>query len=428
MIAFAVLASGRHDPCIHDLGAQDGPCDRSAAGEGRSGMNGVSMTEHAMSHFNWDACRECGDCLTDCRYLSFTRPEAIREVQNLKSGLPSAAAADCASCYACDATCPVDAHPYERMLARWHHRFQTEALPPWVEYFVTEGRPNFRRDLAYGAAERGLHAQWAAPVPPARTVLYPGCNLLSVPRLIPEVITQHLPVWGHWDLCCKEMQFRLGLLDRVQGAADVLTAFFANAPLDEVVFYCPACYNMFTNVLPEQFGARFPFRTTYFAEWFLRELDRGTFRPRHRLAGTVAIHDSCHGRVLGAHFLAHQRELLTRLGLEVVAETPSAGLCCGISAGVTRHRGLDVFRSTMRTLGALDSVRVDQVGIYCTGCALTLGAARFFKPFGNRLEHFLPLIGKALGASRSPQLSATSYRILKGIVHHAVPARLGLRL
>jgi Fe-S oxidoreductase len=385
------------------------------------------MIPYETSRLNWDACRECGDCLTECRYLSFTRPEAVREMRNLKAGRPSFVADHCASCYACDATCSAGAHPYERFLARWYERYQVEGLPPGVDYLLGNRRPNFRQDISYQRPDRQLHAQWDAPTPPARTVLYPGCNLLSVPRLLPEPITQRLPVWGRWDLCCGEIPFRLGLMDQVRRAADRLTRFYAHAAVDEVVFYCPACYNMFKNVLPEQFGARFPFRATYFAEWFLGELDRGMFRLRHRLHGTVALHDSCHGRVLGPRFLAHQRELLARLGLDVVTESPSAGRCCGISAGVTRHRGLDVFRSTMGTLDALDQAHVDQIGVYCTGCALTLSGARFFKPVGNRIEHFLPLIAQALGAPRPPSLFPTSFRIFKGIVRHAVPARLGLQ-
>ncbi len=378
---------------------------------------------------NWSACRECGDCLARCRYLGLSREEAISEIKKINAGLPARAAERCVSCYACDAFCPNGAHPYERIHYRWNARYLEKGLPARASYLMPTRRPNFRQDIAYSAEEKRLHEAWGADSPPARTVLYPGCNLLTMPLLMHPVITDRLPVWGRWELCCGEMYFRMGLLDEVEKTAKRLTEYYAARPVDEMVFLCPAGYNMFTNVLPTQFGARFSFKTVPFAQWFLRELDRGAYRITDRLTGSVVIHDSCHARVLGDSFLGAQRAMLERLGLTVIETTDDRadGLCCGMAAGCTSYSGLDIMRCASRELKTLDGAGADEAAIYCTGCLIQLGIARLASPFGRPLRHVLELVYRAMGISVNARLASKSFRIFRGIAAHALPRYLDPR-
>ena len=74
-------------------------------------------------------CKECGECLVNCRYLSLSREEAVRAIRALNAGEPSIVHERCISCYACDAFCPQNAHPYERIISRWNERYKEHGSP-----------------------------------------------------------------------------------------------------------------------------------------------------------------------------------------------------------------------------------------------------------------------------------------------------------
>jgi len=379
--------------------------------------------EDLRDRLDWDACIECGTCLRECRYLGLSADGAVEEIGKINRGEPSVVTERCVSCYACDAFCPEGAHPYERIHYAWDERYRREGLPARAHYLMPDRRPNFRRDARYAGQERALQERWSSPEPPAKTVLYPGCNLLALPLLADGALFGKLPVWGNWDLCCGEMFFRMGLLDRVEKTSRDLTAFYAGVNIDEMVFACPACYNMFTNVLPKQFGARFDFKTTFFTDWFWREVDAGNIAVRNRLPGTAAVHDSCHARVLGADFMERQRAGLRRLGLETrdTVEDLRHGLCCGMASGARKYGIMDLARYSRMGLGALDRTEGDMGLIYCTGCLLTFSMVRMTRPFGKKLVHPLELYRRAVGEETPRKHMTRGISILAGIVLHALP-------
>ncbi|TAL33132.1 MAG: (Fe-S)-binding protein [Spirochaetes bacterium] len=374
-------------------------------------------------------CRECGECLVRCRYLSLPRDEAVAAMRALNAGEHSAAHERCVSCYACNAFCPHDAHPYERIISRWNARYEKQGLPVRAKSMMPTLRPNFRRDVRYTAQERALHESWASPEPPADTVLYPGCNLLTMPGLATGALFDRLPVWGGWDQCCGEMYFRMGLFGPAQTIAGRLTAFYKSSKLKEMVFLCPACWNMFTNVLPGHFGAKFGFRTTHFVDYFTRALDRGEFTLKKKLSGSVVVHDSCHARVIGGDFMERQRALLARLGL-TVRETPlhgADGLCCGMAAGATRFSGADMLKQSLRQLRALDKAPGSDIALYCTGCLLTMNIARLMKPYGKKIFHTIELVRSALGEDPIRHHVRRAAAVTGIIARNALPVYLSPR-
>jgi len=378
---------------------------------------------------HWDQCVECGDCLVHCRYMRFDREDAIREIKKINRGEPSVVTERCMSCYACNAFCEHDAHPYERIHYNWDERYRQKGLPSRASYLMPSRRPNFRQDLKYSAEERALHEKWASKKPPSTRVLYPGCNLLAMPMLATGAIFEKLPVWGHWDLCCGELYFRMGLLDPVEKTAEKLTAFYRDKPIEEMVFICPGGYNMFTNVLQTQFGATFPFKITYFSDWFLDEIEKGTFDIRKKQSRAVVVHDSCHGRILGDHFMDRQRELLSLFGLTVheMKQNREHGLCCGIAAACNRYSMVDLVRNSMRSLLALDAAAGDEAAVYCTGCYLTLGCMRIVQPFGKKLVHLLEYARQAIGENVQLPYTARTLALIKGLATHTLPAYLDPR-
>lgn len=357
--------------------------------------------------------------------MQFTREQAIDEIRMINRGetAKSRAVRDCMSCYACNAFCPHDAHPYERIHYDWDVRYRAHGLPRRASYLMPGRRPNFRQDLRFSRRERELHARWGADTPPARTCLYPGCNLLAMPLLAEGAIFEALPVWGRWDLCCGEMFFRMGLREPTARIAERLTAFYRDKPIDELVFVCPAGYNMFTHVLPEQFGAHFTFKTTFFTDWFMEQQRQGRFPTRTPLQGSTVVHDSCHARVLGETFMEKQRELLRTLGLSVSETEPNRGhgLCCGVAAGCNRYSLFDLMREGRRALRALDQAPGETITAYCTGCLLTLGIFRLINPFGKQPVHLVAYVREAMGETVARGNTMKALQMVAGIGRHALP-------
>ncbi len=377
----------------------------------------------------WDNCAECGECLVNCRYMKLGREEAITEIKKINKELPSKVLELCMSCYACNAFCENDAHPYERIHYHWNDRYLQKGLPARASYLMPSKRPNFRQDIKYSPVEQALHKKWRSPTPPGKKVLYPGCNLLAMPLLATGQLFDKLPVWGRWEHCCGEMYFRMGLLDPVKDTANKLTEFYQDKDIEEMVFICPACYNMFTNVLPEQFGAKFNFKTTYFTDWFLDELEKGRFTIKKQLNRDVVMHDSCHARILGTAFMENQRKLFSLLGL-TVHETElnkAHGLCCGVAAACSRYSVIDLVTNGIRELMALDSAEGDESAIYCTGCYLTLGCMRLVYPFGKKLFHLLEYVREAVGEEVPRNNTSRAFSLIKGISINTLPAYLNPR-
>ena len=244
-----------------------------------------------------------------------------------------------------------------------------------------------------------------------------------MPLLAEGAIFEKLPVWGQWDLCCGEMFFRMGALEPVRKTAKYLTEFYQGKDIEELVFVCPAGYNMFSNVLPKQFGARFDFKKTYFTDWFINRIEDGTFKIKKKLSGTVVIHDSCHARVLGGEFMESQRRLLKILGLDVVEteQNHEHGLCCGVAAGCNSFSLTDLAGCGLKGLAALDRTKANEAAIYCTGCLLTLGIFRLLNPFGKSLRQVVEYAREALGEKAERTNTKKAVQMALGIGINALP-------
>ena len=170
----------------------------------------MTTTKDHIGQFR-SRCRECGECLVNCRYMSLSRDEAVQAMRNLNAGKPSAVHERCISCYACNAFCPEQAHPYERIISRWNDRYEAQGLPLRAQIMMPTLRPNFRQDVRYTAGEKQLHDAWASESPPGPVVLYPGCNLLAMPGLASGEIFKKLPVWGRWKALSESMTIHAAL-------------------------------------------------------------------------------------------------------------------------------------------------------------------------------------------------------------------------
>ncbi len=384
------------------------------------------MNRGEFDYFRYEDCDLCGECLARCRYLALTPREAVEEMKRLVAGEPTRVVhRRCISCYACDVFCPHDCHPYELIIRAWHERYRERGLPVRASYLMPASHPNFRSDLVRTMApwEQELIRTWKATPPEGELVLYPGCNALTLPHLLHGPHMDGIVVSGDFELCCGEMYFRMGLFDVVERVAERLTAYYRGRDIGTMLFACPAGLNLFRNVLPGQFGADFSFRTRYLGDYILEKVESGELGLKRELNRSVAVHDSCHGRVLGDEVTASTRKLYALMGLETreMVGDPADGLCCGMAAGCNRYRPEDMYLAAVKELRAAARTGAGELATYCGGCHLTLAMMRWLFPTRQPVRHLLEYLKEALGEDPYYPAPRRTLRMFANVVRKAFP-------
>jgi Fe-S oxidoreductase len=388
--------------------------------------------DKGFDFFRAEDCDLCGDCLVRCPYINLTRAEAVDEMKRLIAGEPTRKVSKkCISCYACDAFCPRDCHPYELITRNWHERYRRRGLPIRASYLMPASSPNFRTDIVKNMTpwERGLLRKWRETPPEGEFVLYPGCNALTLPHLMDAPFLDGVTISGDFDLCCGEMYFRMGLFDVVERTAEKLTRYYRNKTIGTMLFICPAGLNMFRNVLPGQFGADLPFKTKYLGEYLWEKVEKGELEIRKQFNYSIAVHDSCHGRILGEEVMGAARKLYEHMGLEMleIAGNPSEGLCCGMAAGCNRYRPDDMYFGAVKELRAAQKTDADELATYCGGCHLTLAMMRWLYPTRQPVRHLLEYLKEATGEAAYHPASRRTLRMLANVGVNAFPQLLSRR-
>jgi Fe-S oxidoreductase len=385
-----------------------------------------------FAFFLYEECNTCGECLARCRYMGLSRDEAVEEMKRLVAGEPTRVVHKrCISCYACDAFCPRGCRPYELIIARWHERYRERGLPVRASYLMPASQPNFRTDMVRTMRpwERELLRKWRETPPEGELVLYPGCNALTLPHLLHGPHMVGITVSGDFDLCCGEMYFRMGLFDVVERTAEKLPRYYRGRDIGAMLFVCPAGLNLFRNVLPGQFGAEFSFRTRYLGEYLLEKVEAGELEIRRRFDRSVAVHDSCHGRILGEEVMGSARRLYALMGLEMreMASDAREGLCCGMAAGCNRYNPLDMYLAAVKELRAAAGTGADELATYCGGCHLTLSLMRWLYPTRQPLRHLLEYLKEALGEEPYHPAPRRTLRMLGNVGVKALPQLMSRR-
>lgn len=379
--------------------------------------------------FRYEDCDLCGDCLYRCRYLNLGREEAVNEMKRLRAGEPTRVVhKKCISCYACNIFCPNDCHPYELITGAWHRRYRERGLPVRASYLMPASVPNFRTDLVKAMAqwERELLRKWEKTPPEGQLVLYPGCNALTLPHLLRAPYMDGVVISGDFQLCCGEMYFRMGLFDVVERVAEKLTAHYRGREIGTMLFACPAGLNMFSNVLPGQFGAEFEFETKFLGDYLLEKVVSGEIEIVKKLNRSIVLHDSCHGRILGWEVTATSRRLFNLMGLEIheIAGSVDEGLCCGMAAGCNRYHPIDMYRAAIKELRAAEKTGADELATYCGGCQLTLAMMRRLYPGRQPVRHMLEYLQEAMGMEPYHPAPGRTLRMLGHVMVKAFPKLL----
>ncbi|VUT24942.1 MAG: Fe-S oxidoreductase [Candidatus Methanolliviera sp. GoM_oil] len=374
--------------------------------------------------FDRERCDLCGECLENCQYMDFTHDEAVEEMKNLIAGKESKVYDGCISCYACNTFCPNDCHPYELILKGWYDRYRKKGLPVRARWLMPLPYPpeNFRSYLVpkMPEDERALLRKWEAQSKSLdhEEMFYTGCNLLALPYLADTKIFRDLPIFGRWDLCCGEMYFRGGVYAPVKEQARKLTEYFAGSKIKRLYFICPAGLNMFKNVLPKQFGAEFDFECEYIGDWILDRMKSGKIKVEKKLDIDATVHDSCQTRVLGSSVMDTNRELLERMGVNVVEmeHNREKGYCCGCAAGLNDHRLSDMALTSIKAMKEMKATGASEAAIFCTGCYVTFGGFDVLYPTGQPKRHIMEYIKDACGEGFDSRIKERGRNVALGIV------------
>ncbi len=362
-------------------------------------------------------CRLCGRCLSVCGYLGLDIPGGKREMTLLRNGETTPVLdKKCVSCFACEAICPNDGHPYLAIQNVRRKRYKEKGLPISVLYMLYNERTNFRtRSVKYmKSSDKEILKKWAKTEQEDSfdEVLFPGCNLLITPSLGDSGILEDIPVAGSFERCCGEMLFRLGMIDQAGEKAKRLGRYYQKKKIGKMVFVCPACFNMFKNIMPSLFGVDFDFEKEYFAHWLLNKITHGEFEVKSPLVEKYQVHDSCHGRVMGNEFTEKIRTLVKIFGGEIENSTEEAGIdghCCGIAAGAKSHSVLDILKVAGRARKNFKKAPEAKPLAYCTGCSLTLTLTGMFLPGAPSLTHLLHIANQACGFKKPASMKSLAW-------------------
>lgn len=382
--------------------------------------------------FNYDRCTLCGECLYRCQYMDLTREEAVEEKKRLLTGDPSPELLrKCISCYACNSFCPNDCKPYELIIAAWYRRYREHGLPVRARYLMPSTFPNFRTDMVRRMShrEQALVRTWRETPPEGELVLYPGCNIMAMPHLLDAPFMQDIRVAGDWELCCGEMFFRMGLFNEAERTAEKLTAYYRGRDIGTMLFACPACMNMFANVLPDQFGAEFNFEKKFLGIHLLEKIRSGELAITGKLNRTVTLHDSCHARVLGDVVMDNAREILAYLGIDILEmeHNRREGFCCGAAAGANKYSPFDILFTGIRELREGKRTGADDFALYCGGCNVTLNICSWLYPSRQPVRHLLEYLKEATGAGTFRPAQRRSFFMLLNILFKCFPLYLSTR-
>ena len=359
--------------------------------------------------FAVEDCDGCGMCLYRCPTLELSLDQAKEEVARLRRGDTARFInGRCASCYSCSAWCPHDCNPYGLILYRWYQRYLEKGLPvrALLAMPLEEVNNTSIATRNYTPREREMAEEWRLTAnDPERvaaaggTVVYAGCNAQMFPALLDTSLLDGMTVMGEKELCCCEVYYRLGLFDPVKRQVPVLEERFRRLGVKKMVFFCMACYNVITNVLPRHFGARFDFETQYLGQLLLERVERGELELKPLEPRRAVVSDACHGKVLGREFMEMPRALLGRMGLEVV-EMPHSreySVCCGAACGARRYNPLDM---GLQAAGQWEEARAsgaDMLVPYCATCLLLLHIGKIVRPTRMPVYHLLELLMESVG-------------------------------
>jgi len=232
--------------------------------------------------FKRDRCDVCGDCLVECQWVKIGREEAQRQMGDLIAGLSAPILKQCATCFACNETCPNDANPFDLIL-EMQERTGALGIPPEA-IASNESRYTFSGDP-------DLSGQKSVRTGRVMTVCVFGgsdANLIQGP-------IYDLPILKGKPYFCWVLFMHMGNESVMRRHAKEFVARLQASGAKEIVCFHDDCYSMLTVKAPE-YGIEPPFRAIHLSEYLAEYLKSNNSRLR-RLDVDLAYQRPCASRL-----------------------------------------------------------------------------------------------------------------------------------
>ncbi|MHC1591930.1 MAG: heterodisulfide reductase-related iron-sulfur binding cluster [Candidatus Helarchaeales archaeon] len=332
-----------------------------------------------------------------CPYLELDKETAKSEMENLLSGRPANLVFEkCATCFNCNRYCPVGLRPADLITQRIIEN-RNGKIPYFLTYLVN-GMPtgSLMQDMyaRLNKEEKEILLKWEQP-PPAgtRDVLFIGCiGKISCYDIENSKVLKDLPKYGPSDICCGELAYRMVSWQCYSDVAERALKRFEELDVERMVCYCGSCYNFLSNILPNVYGKKVPFKLISLYEWLLEKFEAGEISVKKPLNYTAAVSESCYVSELGPEFQENLRKLYKAAGAELV-ELEHHGdynLSCGCACASARsHRmlrslvkGQKIKHQELKNAGVKDAL------LNCPGCMIFLSFTN--RLLGAKKWHYAP--------------------------------------
>jgi len=391
-------------------------------------MNPVQMVEN-----EYESCKRCGICLQKCPILQYEEEMSIAEISKLRDWEKSEVIDRCISCFSCDAFCPNDNHPYELILSNKYKIYQeTKKIPGRSEGALPLSKKNFLHYAEKKMDQETLTVldKWKdnsyKDLSGEKEVILAGCNYQIYPELINNPIFKDTVVIGAKDLCCGEVYFRMSLFNVVEKLSEHIQERYKRMKIKKLIVPCMAGYSMLSNILPNEFGAKFDFEIEYGGEWVLNRLKSGEIPIERKVEKKISVQESCHGKILGDDFMNVPRDILKFIGADIdeMEHSRVNAICCGAADGIRKFNPIDMLKGSFRQIKEARATEAEMLSPYCATCLLMLSSGKLFYPGKLEINHLFALVSYAAGYTELEKPTKRAGQILQGLIPAAIPSIL----
>lgn len=265
--------------------------------------------------FHAERCDECGDCLTQCQYVAYTREQARCEIGALKKGNAAGILSQCITCMACNEYCPRGANPYD-LIVRIQEEKHIRLVPREKVEFIERTLASVPNEIIEGDPDR------------------PALNLCVMEHAFPPHMTDGrlfdgLTTVKGGDYFSRIVYLHTGGESMVRKHAQRYVDNLACLNRREIIFIHDDCYTMAAKKAPE-YGITVPFRPVSIVEYMVNYLHKNSHAIT-KLGKRIAYQRPCISRYTPE--MEHLLDVFFELaGVERIARKYDRrdALCCGI--------------------------------------------------------------------------------------------------
>ncbi len=377
-------------------------------------------SKYGFRFFEDDACDRCGTCLERCPVLELPEDEAKRQIEALIRGETdkSLVLRRCVTCNICDFVCPRQANPYGLILERHNEAGSMQGLPHMARFIFPNEPENMwtTTRVLLAEDELSLLRSWEDNLKnPRKEVLLTGFYNNLVPYIAHTSLLDELkPAIAGSDSMfgIGEDAYRIGFLEEAERLGRLARKKFSEMGIEKMICFMVVEASMFTDVLPKRFGIDFDFEVELLDSWILDRLKNGKIKIKERLNTRVTVHDNCCGRYMDGILQDTTRELMERIGCEVVEmrHTRENALCCGWAGTVPTlfgptssnplHTLLNLLHSLYLRLQEAEASGADVLVVPCPGCYVFLSLIKVLT--NSSLDVYLPMELVQIAAGERP--------------------------